>query len=63
MPGEFYANQHTNSTHSAGQFTPTELARIAKADGYQALALTDYDTITGTIYDDFVQIRYRRISR
>ena len=44
---ELYANLHTHSTHSDGQFTPQILAQTAKAEGYHALALTDHDTITG----------------
>ena len=44
---DFYANLHTHSTHSDGQFTPAQLARVAKAEGYRALALTDHDTVTG----------------
>ena len=43
----FYGNLHTHSTHSDGQFTPKELARVAKNEGYRALALTDHDTVTG----------------
>lgn len=43
----FYANLHTHSTHSDGQFSPTRLAQTAKAEGYRALALTDHDTVTG----------------
>ena len=44
---EFYANLHTHSTHSVGQFSPSELARVAKEEGYRALSLTDHDTATG----------------
>ena len=44
---EFYANLHTHSTHSDGQFTPSQLAQVAKEEGYRALALTDHDTVTG----------------
>lgn len=42
----FYANLHTHSTHSDGKYTPEELVRIAKAEGYKALAITDHDTAT-----------------
>ena len=42
-----YANLHFHSTHSDGQFTPEELVKIAKEEGYKALALTDHDTATG----------------
>ena len=41
-----YANLHTHSTHSDGQYTPAELAAVAKAEGYRALAITDHDTAT-----------------
>lgn len=41
---EIYANLHTHSTHSDGVYSPSELARIAKAEGYRALAITDHDT-------------------
>lgn len=41
-----YANLHTHTTHSDGIFTPTELVRVAKAEGYHALAVTDHDTAT-----------------
>ncbi|MBQ3865870.1 MAG: PHP domain-containing protein [Clostridia bacterium] len=44
---EFYANLHLHSTHSDGVYTPEELARIAKREGYSAMALTDHDTVTG----------------
>ena len=41
-----YANLHTHSTHSDGQYTPAELVVIAKEEGYRALAITDHDTAT-----------------
>lgn len=43
---EFYANLHTHSTHSDGVYSPAELVRIAKDEGYKALAITDHDTVT-----------------
>ena len=43
---KLYANLHTHSTHSDGQYTPTELVRVAKAEGYRAIAITDHDTAT-----------------
>lgn len=43
-----YANLHYHSTHSDGVDTPSDLVRIAKEEGYKALALTDHDTATGT---------------
>ena len=39
-----YANMHLHSTHSDGVYSPTELVRIAKDEGYRALAITDHDT-------------------
>lgn len=42
-----YANLHFHSTHSDGVYTPAELARLAKAEGYAAIALADHDTVTG----------------
>lgn len=39
-----YANLHTHSTHSDGRYSPQELVRIAKEEGYGALAITDHDT-------------------
>ena len=42
-----FANLHLHSTHSDGVYTPAELVRIAKDEGYRALSLTDHDTTTG----------------
>ena len=41
-----YANLHLHSTHSDGKYNPAELVRIAKEEGYRALAITDHDTAT-----------------
>ena len=38
-----YANLHLHSTHSDGVYSPTELVKIAKEEGYRALAITDHD--------------------
>ena len=38
---------HTHTTASDGQYTPTELVRLAKKHGIQALAVTDHDTVAG----------------
>ena len=43
---KLYANLHSHSTHSDGEYTPYELAKIAKDEGYEALAITDHDTAT-----------------
>ncbi|MBQ2765379.1 MAG: PHP domain-containing protein [Clostridia bacterium] len=44
---KLYANLHTHSTHSDGGFSPAQLARVAKDEGYGAVAITDHDTVTG----------------
>ena len=41
------ADLHTHSTASDGQYSPSELARLVKARGAEAWALTDHDTIGG----------------
>lgn len=38
---------HVHSTASDGQYTPTQLAQMAKERGLEILALTDHDTIDG----------------
>lgn len=38
---------HTHSTASDGQYTPSQLVRLAKVRGLEALALTDHDTLDG----------------
>ncbi len=43
---EIYANLHNHTTHSDGPVSPTELAELAKAEGYGAVAVTDHDTAT-----------------
>jgi len=43
---KYYANLHTHSTHSDGKYTPEVLARMAKEEGYGAIAITDHDTAT-----------------
>lgn len=42
-----YANLHTHTTHSDGVYSPAEMARVAKEEGYSAIAVTDHDTVTG----------------
>ena len=42
-----FANLHVHSTHSDGAFSPKELVRLAKEEGYGAVAMTDHDTATG----------------
>ena len=41
------ADLHTHSTASDGQYTPSQLVRLAKAHGIEVLALTDHDTLDG----------------
>ena len=42
-----FADLHTHSTASDGQYTPAELAGLAKNAGLDVLALTDHDTVDG----------------
>ena len=41
------ADLHLHSTASDGQYTPTELVRLALGEGLRAIALTDHDTTDG----------------
>ncbi len=43
---KIYASLHMHSTHSDGVYTPRELVKIAKNEGYHALSVTDHDTVT-----------------
>ena len=47
---KIYANLHTHSTHSDGVYTPAELVKIAKDEGYGAIAITDHDTFSYEMY-------------
>lgn len=42
-----FADLHTHTTASDGQYTPSELARLARERGLSVLAVTDHDTIAG----------------
>lgn len=44
---KMYANLHTHSNHSDGRYSPTELARVTKKEGYGAVVLTDHDNASG----------------
>lgn len=44
---KLFANLHSHSTHSDGVYSPTEMANVAKKEGYGAIAITDHDVITG----------------
>lgn len=44
---KFYANLHTHSNHTDGPDDPATLVRIAKEEGYKAIALTDHDVASG----------------
>ncbi len=41
------ADLHMHTTHSDGTLTPVELARLAKEQKVDAVALTDHDTVSG----------------
>ena len=41
------ADLHTHSTASDGQYTPSELVKLAKEQGIEVMALTDHDTVDG----------------
>lgn len=41
------ADLHTHSTASDGQYTPSQLAHLAKERGMEVWALTDHDTVEG----------------
>jgi len=43
-----FSNAHNHSTFSDGVYTPEQLVRIAKDNGYRAIVLTDHDTVQGT---------------
>lgn len=43
---KIYASLHMHSTHSDGEYSPAELVKIAKEEGYRALSVTDHDTVT-----------------
>lgn len=43
---KLYANLHTHSTHSDGAYSPEEMVKVAKNEGYKAIAITDHDTAT-----------------
>ena len=46
MGVKIYANLHNHTTHSDGVFSPEELVKVAKAEGYGAVAATDHDVAT-----------------
>ena len=43
---EMYANLHSHSTHSDGVHTPAEMVRVAKEEGFSAIAISDHDAAT-----------------
>ena len=43
---EMYANLHSHSTHSDGVYSPAEMARVAKEEGFSAIAISDHDAAT-----------------
>ena len=48
-----YANLHNHTTHSDGVFSPAELVKVAKDEGYSAVAAADHDTVTA--YPEMVE--------
>lgn len=44
---EVFADLHTHTTASDGQYAPARLAGLAKERGLEVLAVTDHDTIAG----------------
>ena len=40
----YLVDLHTHSTASDGQYSPSELVRLAKKRGLSAMALTDHDS-------------------
>ena len=47
---KMYANLHNHTTHSDGVYSPEELVKVAKAEGYGAVAASDHDTATAYPY-------------
>lgn len=43
---EMYANLHTHSTHSDGVYSPEEMVKVAKGEGFSAIAISDHDAAT-----------------
>ena len=43
----YFADLHTHTTASDGQYTPAELVQLAKQRGLDAIAVTDHDTMDG----------------
>ena len=42
---KLYASLHSHTTYSDGHYVPSELVRLAKEEGYGAIAVTDHDTV------------------
>ena len=47
---KMYANLHNHTTHSDGVYSPEEIVKVAKAEGYSAIAVSDHDTATAYPY-------------
>lgn len=45
-----FSNAHNHSTFSDGIYTPEQLVKMAKDNGYKAIVLTDHDTIQGSYF-------------
>ncbi len=42
-----YIDLHTHTTASDGQYSPSEVIKMAKEKGIERLAITDHDTVSG----------------
>ena len=42
-----FIDLHTHTTASDGQYSPSELIKMAKEKGIERLAITDHDTVSG----------------
>lgn len=47
---KMYANLHTHSTHSDGVHSPEMMVKVAKEEGFSAIAISDHDA--GTAYSE-----------
>jgi len=49
LPKPAYVDLHIHSTASDGSFSPVEIIEIAKKAGLRAIAITDHDTLEGSV--------------
>ena len=45
-----FANMHNHSCFSDAAYTPEELVKLAKSEGYGGVILTDHDTVRGNYF-------------